>query len=270
MSDTRTHHWIDVASCVRKHVAFVSGLQIIKRRTTFMSVFILSRSAAAVALAAGLAVAPCHAEDRHAADPGSHRQAAASSESIPACLDGLTLSQTQQEQIKGIVGEYDADIAKVWTQFGDIYMETIRTEAALLTAIEDNLTEPQLKQVRDQRRRTARHQKALAGTEDRPNQATAKPASAVEDEIAIVGISLSAEQELAADKLQEKCLNRLRSLNRDVQGLHTRLVSLEADKLVEIENVLTKEQLVQLRTTRQNAPIASRFTAQTTAPSAAK
>jgi len=237
-----------------------------------MSVFTFSRGAAAVALAAGLAVASGHAGDRHAADPGSHShpQAASSPATIPACLDGLTLSQTQQEQIKGIVGEYDTDIAKVWTQFGDIYMETIRTEAALLAAIEDNLTEPQLKQVRDQRRRTARHQRALAGTEDRPNQATAKPASAVEDEIAIVGVSLSAEQELAADKLQEKCLNRLRSLNRDIQGLHTRLVSLEADKLVEIENVLTKEQLVQLRTTRQNAPIASRFTTQTTAPRTAK
>ena len=34
-------------------------------------------------------------------------------------------------------------------------------------------------------------------------------------------------------------------------------MSLEADKLVEIENVLTKEQLVQLREIRQNAPVAT-------------
>jgi hypothetical protein len=43
-------------------------------------------------------------------------------------------------------------------------------------------------------------------------------------------------------------------LNRDIQGLHTRLVSLEADKLVEIEKVLSKEQLAELRQFRKNAP----------------
>ena len=174
---------------------------------------------------------------------------------MPGCLAKLTLTEQQQDQVKGIVREYDADLAMVWKQFGERYMETIRTEALLLAAIEDNLTEPQRKQVRDQRRKTAQHQKALAGTDVKPNQATAKPASAVEDEIAIVGISLTPEQEEAADKLQEKYLGHLRSLNRDIQGLHTRLVSLEADKLVELENILTKEQLVQLHEFRQSAPV---------------
>ena len=56
------------------------------------------------------------------------------------------------------------------------------------------------------------------------------------------------------NKVQEKYLSRLRSLNRDILGLHTRLVSLEADKLVEIEKVLTKDQLKQLREFRQTAP----------------
>src|SRR6185436_15815391 len=110
----------------------------------------------------------------------------------------------------------------------------------------------------------------LAGTDAKPNQATAKPASAVEEEIAIVGLSLTAEQELAADKLQEKYLSHLRSLNRDIQGLHTRLVSLEADKLVELENILTKDQILQLREFRQNAPVAPKVAAARTAPAKTK
>lgn len=122
----------------------------------------------------------------------------------------------------------------------------------------------------EQRRKTAQHQKALAGTDVKPNQATAKPASAVEDEIAIVGISLTPEQELAADRLQEKYLSHLRSLNRDIQGLHTRLVSLEADKLVELENVLTKEQLSQLHEFRQNAPVAPKVAASRATPAKTK
>ena len=76
-------------------------------------------------------------------------------------------------------------------------------------------------------------------------------------------MSLTPEQEVAADKVQEKYRTQLRSLNRDIQGLHTRLVSLEADKLVEIEKVLTKEQLTQLRTSRQNAPAAPKVVTQT-------
>jgi hypothetical protein len=199
------------------------------------------------------------------------RVPAASNEgAIPECLASLTLTPQQQMQIKEIVRDYNADLASVWKQFGDRYLETIRTESLLLAAIEDNLTEPQRKQARDQRRKTAQHQKALAGTDVKPNQATAKPASAVEEEIALVGISLTPEQEAAADRLQEKYLSHLRSLNRDIQGLHTRLVSLEADKLVELENVLTKDQLSQLHEIRQNAPVAPKVATGRTTPVKAK
>ena len=72
---------------------------------------------------------------------------------------------------------------------------------------------------------------------------------------------LTTEQEAAADKVEEKYQSHLRSLNRDIQGLHTRLVSLEADKLVEIEKVLTKEQLILLREHRQQAPAAPKVIA---------
>jgi hypothetical protein len=173
--------------------------------------------------------------------------------SLPQCLKDVALSQQQQDQIKQIVRDYDADVASVWKQFGERYLEAVRTESLLLTAIEDNLTEAQRKHVRDQRRRTAQREKSLASTDVKPNQATANPANAVEEVITIVGVTLTAEQEAAADQVQEKYLSHLRSLNRDILGLHTRLVSLEADKIVELENVLNKDQLEQLREIRQNA-----------------
>jgi hypothetical protein len=173
---------------------------------------------------------------------------------LPACLQQLDLSDEQQVAIKGIIQEYDVDLAAVWKQFGDRYVQAVRVEALLLTAIEDNLTAPQRKQVRDQRRHVAQHEKTLAATSDKPNQATSSPISAVEEELAIVGVSLTPEQEAAADKIQEKYVSRLRSLNRDIQGLHTRLISLEADKFVEIEKALTKDQLKHLSEIRQSAP----------------
>ena len=231
-----------------------------------MNYRMFSAAAFASAIAIVLSVSPAFAEEP--ADTNAKNKAAAAPDeaTIPSCLKELTLTQQQQEQIKQVVREYDADLASVWKQFGTCYLETVRTEALLLTAIEDNLTDAQRKQVRDQRRKTARHQKSLAGTDDKPNQATTKPSGAVEEEIGIVGVPLTAEQEAAADKLQEKCLSCLRSLNRDIQGLHIRLVSLEADKLVEIENVLTPEQLRQLRENRQNAPIELKVSAKATTP----
>ena len=169
-------------------------------------------------------------------------------------LEKRNLAPEQKVQIEAIVRDYDADVASVWKQFGDRYLETIRTEASLLSAIEDNLTEPQRQQVRDERRRVAQHEKSLAGTNVKAKRESAKPVSAVEEEIAIAGVPLTPKQEAAADAIQEKYLSRLRSLNRGIQGLHNRLVSLEADKFVEIEKVLTKDQLKQLCEIRQSAP----------------
>jgi hypothetical protein len=234
-----------------------------------MNYRMFSIGAMACAVAGAMTLAPTSAQERPD-KVGLPAKAASASVAIPTCLASLTLTPKQQEQIKEIVRDYDADLASVWKQFGDRYLETIRTESSLLAAIEDNLTEPQRNQAREQRRKTAQHQKVLAGTDVKPNQATAKPASAVEDEIAIAGIALTPEQEVAADKLQEKYLSHLRSLNRDIQGLHTRLVSLEADKLVELENVLTKEQLTQLREIRQNAPVAPKVATSRTTPTNTK
>ncbi len=171
---------------------------------------------------------------------------------IPACLENLKLTAPQQTQAKEVVRTYDAKIEAVWKQFGDRYMETVQTEVALLAAIEDNLTDAQRTHVRDLRRKAAHAELALEGTKSRANKATAKPADPVSAELNGAEIKLTPEQEAAADKIHQKYVGHLRSLNRDIQGLHTRLVSLEADKLVELEKMLTKEQLAQLREGRQN------------------
>lgn len=225
-----------------------------------------SLSAMGLAAAGILTLAPAFAQDPARPGVGLPPKAVSNSTAIPTCLEQLKLTPQQQEQVKEVVRNYDEDMVSVWKQFGDRYLETIRTEVLLLTAIEDNLTEPQRKQVRAQRRQTAQHQKALAATGAKLNQATTQAPSAVEQEISLSGITLTAEQEAAADKLQEKYLSNLRSLNRDIQGLHTRLVSLEADKLVEIESVLTKEQLAQLREIRQNAPVVAKVAGSPTSP----
>lgn len=229
-----------------------------------------SLSAVAVAVVGVLTLAPTFGEDPADAPVKPRSKAASSNVAIPSCLTTLTLSQQQQNQIKQIVRDYDEDLASVWKEFGGRYLQAIRTEALLLAAIEDNFTEAQRQQVRDQRRKTAQHQKTLASTDVKPNQATTRPASAVEDAIGIVGVALTPEQEEAADMLQHRYLSQLRSLNRDIEGLHTRLVSLEADKLVQIENVLTSEQLLQLREVRQNAPAAAKVAADRIVPAKIK
>jgi hypothetical protein len=222
-------------------------------------------------LMGGLAFAQQQQQQQPAApDSRTLPQAKTKEVAIPACLEKLTLTPDQTKQITETVREYDADIASVWNQFGKQYLESIRTEVLLLSAIEDNLTEAQRNQVRQQRRITAQHQKSVAGKEVDADQAKSRPASAVEQELAIVGITLTPEQELAADKLQETYLSHLRSLNRDIQGLHIRLVSLEADKLVEIEKVLTKDQLMQLRQIRQTAPSQHTATAKRPSPAQSK
>ena len=196
--------------------------------------------------------------------------ATAEAAAIPECFEKLKLSHPQQTQAKEIIHKYDAKLDAVWKQFGAKYMETVRTEVSLLAAVEDHLTEAQQTKVRDERRKVAHAEKSLEGTDTKPNKATAKPVDPVEQEVAGVGISLTSEQEAAADKIHHQYVGHLRSLNRDIQGIHTRLVSLEADKLVELEKLLTKEQLTQLREHRQTMGNAQKVTATDKAPTTTK
>jgi len=225
-------------------VASQSGT--IVKRAPLRRIACLTALVGGLTLTQGFAKEPAQPEARPLNKvKGASAAAPATEVAIPACLEKLKLTETQHTQAKQIVSRYDAKLDAVWKQFGEKYMETVRTEVALLAAIEDNLTESQRTQVRDQRRKVAHAEQTLEGTDSKPNKATAKPADAAEQ--ATAGISLTDEQEAAADMIHQKYVGHLRSLNRDIQGLHTRLVSLEADKLVELEKLLTKEQLAQLR-----------------------
>jgi hypothetical protein len=220
-----------------------------------------------VAVGGAIALTQTFAEDPIKSDAKTNKLKPASATAtsgevvMPACLEKLSLTQPQQAQAKEIIRKYDASLDTVWKQFGEKYMETVRTEVALLAAIEDNLTEPQRTKVREQRRHVAHAEKALQGTKSKPNQAKDEPADAAEQASEGVGISLTDDQETAADAVNQKYASHLRSLNRDVQGLHTRLVSLEADKLVELEKMLTKEQIAQLREGRQSMSSGAKVTA---------
>ncbi len=210
-----------------------------------------------------LAVAPAFAKDRPAPTNQSQTQteAQAKTVAIPECMAKLNLTPEQKTQIEEIVHNYDTSVSLVWKKFEARYMQAIEMETALLAAIEDNLTESQRQTVREQRRKLAQSEKSAAATTAKVNQSparanedTTKPATAAEEGLAAVGVSLTDEQQDLADEVQDNYQAQLRSLNRDIEGLHTRLVSLEADKLVEIEKVLTKEQLTQLRVARQSPP----------------
>ena len=209
-----------------------------------------------------MSLAPLKAEEADATDNKSKEKDSIAvaddirfnSDAIPAYLEKLQLNEKQQEQIKTVIHDYNGSIAKVWRQFSDRYLQTIVVESSLLAAIEDNFTEQQRQRIRELRRRTAQHEKSLANSDAPANPPTAKPADPVEDAITGVGVALSAEQQEMAEKVEEKYRSHLRSLNRDIQGFHARLLSLEADKLVAIEKLLTKEQLTELRTNRQSKP----------------
>ena len=148
-----------------------------------------------LALTQGFAKEPAEPEARSAnrVKP-ANATAPAAEGALPAGLEKLKLTQPQQTQAKEVVRKFDVKVDAVWKQFGEKYMETVRTEVALLAAIEDNLTESQRTQVREERRKVAHAEQAQEGTKTKPNKATAKPDDAVEQEIAGAGITLSAEQ----------------------------------------------------------------------------
>jgi len=210
--------------------------------------------ASLAALAGGLVLA--QGLIRQPAAAGDKANAANSAEAdapIPACLEPLKLTQTQQVQAQDVVRKYGAETERVCKQYRDKYLEMVQLEVCLLAAIEDHLTDAQRAQIRTQRRKMAHSEKAAAdGTKLASDPATIKPGDAAEEEIAAAGVSLTPEQEDAADRVHHRYVGRLRTLNRDLQILHTRVVALEADQLVELEKLLTRQQLAQLRESREN------------------
>lgn len=199
---------------------------------------------------------------------------------LPECLRDLTLTPAQQVKIKAVVGKANEEMAATWQQFSQSFMASVQTEAMLASAIEDHLTDSQRNQVRDLRRRSMQQHRVIferslngqrpAGAADssqdsqipngsrQPNQPQAnqdpvrQDKEVVQEDLTVFGVALTNEQIAAADKMQERYMSDLRTQNREIAALHLQLVCLEAQKIEEIELLLTPDQLQQLRESRQN------------------
>ncbi len=199
---------------------------------------------------------------------------------LPDCLRNLTLTSAQQVKIKEVVGKANEEMAATWQQFSQSFMASVQTEVLLAAAIEDHLTDSQRKQVRDLRRRSMQQHRVIferslngqrpAGTAD-PSQDRQIPNGSrqsdqpqsnqdplrqdkeiVQEDLTVFGVALTNEQIAAADQMQERYMSDLRTQNREIAALHLHLVCLEAQKMEEIELLLTPDQLQQLRDHRQN------------------
>jgi Spy/CpxP family protein refolding chaperone len=191
--------------------------------------------------------------------PGSNKGPSNSSgdgkkSTAPDMLKNLKLTSDQQAKIDDITKKYDDQCETTWKEFSDSYQRAIRMEASMLAAIEDHFNDAQRKQVREQRHRMGRHKhhdgKADAKTDTKTAvKATPDAASkgAQEEEIVIIGISLSPQQEENAHHVRRHFFDRLNSVNQDIERLHAKMISLETEKLTEIEEVLTNDQREQLR-----------------------
>jgi len=175
------------------------------------------------------------------------------------------LTSEQKDKIRAICSECEKDRENAWHRFHASYREAIGIEASMMAAIEENLTEAQRKHIRHQRERIARkldrhdrHDTAKdyaksenAKSDDNKNDSNDKQDTVVE-EITIVGVNLSPDQESTAEELRGSYSHRLHKLNRRISELHAQLVSMEVERLLKIEEILTKEQRQQLRKEHQN------------------
>lgn len=196
---------------------------------------------------------------------------------LPSCLTKLKLTDEQKSKAKEIVQKYDEKIDKAMKHFSRKYLETVETEAALLTSVEDILSEHQRESIRKERRKTAHsdddadkgdaNKSDATGTarsdtkpqaessQDKVTSSNKSPIVAEKvDEITLGnGVTLTVDQEVIADRITNKHMAHLRALHRRVHMIHNRLIALETDKIVELEKLLTKEQLDQLHQDRQAA-----------------
>jgi len=165
---------------------------------------------------------------------------------LPPVLEKLELSSQQRKEIEAIISKHDAAFATAWQEFSMCYQRTLKAEAFLLAAIEDGFTDAQRKQAEDQRRK----QTLLSLSREAPSPSAAnepgKAAAAPSNETSSSGVALTPEQVAATGKLQEKYHIHLGPMARDIHACHSRLLAIEMEKFLDIEKVLTKEQLKML------------------------
>src|SRR5262245_21050612 len=219
----------------------------------------------AIALTAALARDPEASATKDPREPATSGKAGARLDktALPDPIEKLQLSDDQQKQVRQVVDKYDGEIDRVWKEFTKRYLDTIALETKSLAAVKDTLGDSQRTFIRKQRARIAhgsaaddeRRQPADRQRRDdeaRSDQRTAQPTAVVEEVLA-VGVTLTPAQERAADAVYASYFERLRNAKREIHELHTRLLSLESEKLAEIEQLLSKDQLMQLRQERQAA-----------------
>lgn len=182
--------------------------------------------------------------------------AAMSGDDLEGMLERLKLTADQKEKIKKICKDSESEREATWKAFGIRYREAVAIEASMLAAIEDNLSDAQRKNIREHRRRHRHHSDAAAGDAQR----NANSKGAVVEEITIIGVTLSPEQEDAAETLRDRYSDRLQDLSGLIEDLHARLVGLETERLLEVEGVLTKEQREELRKEHQKINKATKLT----------
>jgi len=230
------------------------------RRIPFTAFFLFL---GATALAVALARDPEAAAKKEGRDPATSGKAGARLDKavLPDPIEKLQLSDDQQKQVRQLIDKYNDEIDGVWKDFSKQYLDTIALEANLLAAVEDQLDDAQRAFIRKQRGRTAhagaseaRNNRAgnRQDRDARPERRDPQPGGAVED-VLIAGVTLTPEQERSADAVYAAYFERLRNGKRGIHELHTRILALESEKIAAIEQVLTKDQLAQLRKDRQPA-----------------
>ena len=175
---------------------------------------------------------------------------------LPPVFRDLKLTPEQTEKIQATLKSHDSDIEKTWDAFQQSVATSIGLEAMLLVAIEDGLTDSQRSRVQHQRKHL--HKKSAPKDASPPAEAKAAPAKSapfvVEEEIVVIGISLSPEQRRQAADVHASYAEQLEAWREQVRDLHAQLVALEADKVISIEHLLTDAQIKQLREQRKRPP----------------
>jgi hypothetical protein len=248
------------------------------RQIQFAACFLLG---GAIALTAALARDPESAVTKDAREPATTGKAGArlDKSTLPAAFENLQLSHDQQKQVRQLVDKYNEEIDSVWKEFTRHYLDTIALEAKMLAAVEDTLDDSQRTHIRKHRGRTAhgsaaddrkeRTDNRQGRREVRSDERDSEPRAAVE-EVLIVGVTLKPEQERVADGIYATYFERLRNGKREIHELHNRILSLESEKLADIEQLLTKEQLTQLRQERQAAAAGAERSASESKPGKVK
>lgn len=205
---------------------------------------------------------------------------------LPPSIEKLDLQPKQEQQIRDIVSKFDSRFQQSWNRFHQLHMQAVQLEGAWTAALEGQMDEKQKQQFRQARRESNQQRKIQLGyrpgdaqsdksqkekspaetkkKQQQPDQPKQQQAgSEQEPDAVIVGIvvaspepdttgsNLSQEQKQRCEKICAAYQQEIRSTWRQMRLQHMEMVNIEAEKLAAIEEVLTEEQLKQLKEQQQ-------------------